>query len=275
MYGALSAAVVLFVLASFCPGQMVGLFTTDVPIIEAGVEYLGIIRFTYLFFAVTQIPSGDTAERGGQLKIAFQLSVMAFCVNCGINYVLIFGKFGAPEMGIRGAAIGTLAARVLELIVLLVYISVKEVHLRLKLSDYFHPDGRLSRDYIRITAPMLMVQGLWGINTALQTAILGSYDGNRHSGKQRGVQPVPSGEVNGRGSGLRILDHHRKAYRKRRFRRGERICPQISAHLSGDRGLLGNSSVFFSGFRSFHCMTLSRRPWRWRIHFCLSCASWL
>lgn len=172
MYGALSAAVVLFVLASFCPGQMVGLFTTDVPIIEAGVEYLGIIRFTYLFFAVTQILLA-TLRSVGTVKIAFQLSVMALCVNCGINYVLIFGKFGAPEMGIRGAAIGTLAARVLELIVLLVYISVKEVHLRLKLSDYFHPDGGLSRDYIRITAPMLMVQGLWGINTALQTAILG------------------------------------------------------------------------------------------------------
>ena len=172
MYGALAAAVLLFVLASLCPYQLVGLFTTDMSIIEAGVQYLGIIRFTYLFFAVTQILLA-TLRSVGTVKIAFQLSVMAFCVNCGINYLLIFGKFGAPKLGIRGAAIGTLAARILELTILLIYIAVKEKHLHLKLSDYMYPDKELSRDYIKVTAPMLMVQGLWGVNTALQTVILG------------------------------------------------------------------------------------------------------
>ncbi len=53
------------------------------------------------------------------VKIAFKLSVLTLFVNCGINYVLINGHFGAPEMGVKGAAIGTLAARILECIVLL------------------------------------------------------------------------------------------------------------------------------------------------------------
>ena len=48
-------ALVLFILASLFPTQLLGLFTTDQAIIEAGLSYLAIIRFTYFFFAVTQI----------------------------------------------------------------------------------------------------------------------------------------------------------------------------------------------------------------------------
>lgn len=59
------------------------------------------------------------------VKIAFKLSVLTLFVNCGINYVLINGHFGAPEMGVEGAAIGTLAARILECVVLILYIAKK------------------------------------------------------------------------------------------------------------------------------------------------------
>ena len=55
MRAALVAAVVLFAAVSFFPYVAVRIFTEDVPIIEEGVGYLGIVRFTYLFFAVTQI----------------------------------------------------------------------------------------------------------------------------------------------------------------------------------------------------------------------------
>lgn len=172
MYAAIFIAVVLFGLVSFFPYQAVGIFTTDRPIIEAGVSYLNVIRFTYLFFAITQILLA-TMRSVETVKIAFQLSVMTFFVNCGINYVLIFGHFGAPELGIVGAAIGTLTARIMEIIVLIFYIKKKDKKLQIRLSDYFSLDKQLAKDYTKITAPMVFTQGLWGVNTALQTAILG------------------------------------------------------------------------------------------------------
>lgn len=172
MYAAIFIAVVLFVLVSFFPYQAVGIFTTDGPIIEAGVSYLNVIRFTYLFFAITQILLA-TMRSVETVKIAFQLSVMTFFVNCGINYVLIFGHFGAQELGIVGAAIGTLTARIMEIIVLIFYIKKKDKKLQIRLSDYFSLDKQLAKDYTKITAPMVFTQGLWGVNTALQTAILG------------------------------------------------------------------------------------------------------
>lgn len=172
MWAGLGGAVILFTLVSIFPYQTMGIFTTEQAIIKEGVRYLVIIRFTYFFFAITQILLA-TMRSVELVKIAFGLSVITFFINCGINYVLIYGHFGAPEMGAAGAAIGTLAARIIELAVLLFYIRKKETNLRLRAGDYFHLDKALCRDYFKITAPMLVVQGLWGINTALQTVILG------------------------------------------------------------------------------------------------------
>lgn len=172
MHAALAVGVLLFVLVSLFPYRALGMFTTDQAIIGEGVKYLGIIRFTYLLFAVTQLLLA--ALRSVEVvRIAMCLSAVTFFVNCGINYVLIYGRFGAPELEARGAAIGTLIARIIECAVLIVFVVKKEKRLKLKLQDYLQFDRVLCRDYFRITAPMLVVQGLWGLNTALQTVILG------------------------------------------------------------------------------------------------------
>lgn len=97
MQHGLAVMVLLFVLISLFPEYAIGLFTTDGAIILEGAGYLYLIRFTYLFFAVTQLLLA--VLRSMQIvKIALYLSAMTFFVNCGINYVLIFGKFGMPEL---------------------------------------------------------------------------------------------------------------------------------------------------------------------------------
>lgn len=72
-------------------------------------------------------------------------------------------------MGAKGAAVGTLAARVLECVVLIWYVIKKDEKLRLRLKDYLSTDKVLVWDYIKIVVPILIVQGLWGVNTALQS----------------------------------------------------------------------------------------------------------
>ena len=172
MHFGIAAAVILFTAVSLLPSQILGLFTNEPAIVTEGIKYITLIRFTYLFFAVTQILLA-TLRSTEVVKIAFWLSVMALVVNCGINYVLIYGKFGFPEMGVTGAAIGTLVARVMETIVMIVYMVRKEKKLRLHLRDYLHFDTTLFVDYAKVTSPILLIQGLWGVNTAMQTAILG------------------------------------------------------------------------------------------------------
>lgn len=167
-----ATAVMLFLVITLFPGQAMQVFTTDERIIRKGVTYLRTIRFTYLFFAVTQMLLA--ALRSTEVaKIALNLSVLALVVNCGINYVLIFGRFGAPELGVTGAAIGTLTARILECAVLIGYIVQKEKYLRLKLADFMQRDQTLLKDYLKVLMPLLVFSVLWGINTAMQTVVLG------------------------------------------------------------------------------------------------------
>lgn len=185
MHAALMTAVILFILVSVFPDRAVGVFTTDRHIIGEGVKYLEVIRFTYLFFAVTQLLLA-TLRSVETVKIAFQLSILTFFVNCGINYILIFGNFGAPRLGVEGAAAGTLTARVIECgaLILYIYTSSKKKsnltgradmlrRLELRFRDYLQFDRTLAKDYYKIVSPMVLVQGLWGLNTALQTVILG------------------------------------------------------------------------------------------------------
>ena len=103
MQAALAVTACLFVLVSMMPHGILKLFTTDEPIIREGMKYLGIIRFTYLFFAMTQILLA-VLRSVEMVKVAFYLSVVTFCINCGINFILIYGRFGAPELGAEGAA---------------------------------------------------------------------------------------------------------------------------------------------------------------------------
>lgn len=172
MRTALGVALLLFTVISLFPGQAVGLFTTDRPIIEEGVKYLSIIRFTYIFFAITMLLLA-TLRSVEIVKIAFYLSIMTFFINCSINFILIYGNFGAPELGVTGAAIGTLTARAMECMVLIAYVLKKEKVLKIRPKDYLKTEHVLTKDYFKVTSPMLVVQSLWGVNTALQTAILG------------------------------------------------------------------------------------------------------
>lgn len=166
-------ALILFGIVTFFPVPVMHIFTTETAIVKEGCVYLSIIRFTYLFFAVTTILLA-TLRTVQVVKIALMLSIVTLVVNYGINYTLIFGRFGAPRLGVTGAAIGTLAARILECGIVIFYSLKKEKILDLKFRDYFKQmDREILADYGKVTRPMFLVQSLWGINTALQTAILG------------------------------------------------------------------------------------------------------
>ncbi len=175
MRTALILAVLLFCSVSLWPHNMLLAFTPDEAIIGEGAKYLFIIRFTYIFFAITQILIAFLRSTG-RVNIALALSLWTFAVNCCINYTLIYGHFGAPSMGVRGAAIGTLVSRMTELIILLIYILVNNRSIKLSLKTFIKREPVLSRDYFKVIIPVVAVSGLWGLNNAVQNMILGHLD---------------------------------------------------------------------------------------------------
>ena len=172
MRAGLIVMVVLFAVMSLFPARVMGLFNSDAAIISEGVNYVSIIRFTYPFFCVSTLLLA--ALRSTEVVgIAFATSLSALVVNCCINWCLIFGNLGFPEMGVRGAAIGTLISRIVEMTLILLFIGLKEKNLGLKLRDFLHLDRQMVRDYFRVGSPIIFLQCLWGVNNALQTVILG------------------------------------------------------------------------------------------------------
>lgn len=164
--GALTAA------AFIAPDALVGLFVSDPGIIAEGVSYLSIMRYSYLIFMTTSILL-CTLRSVQIVGVAFRLSVMTLLINVSINYALIFGHFGFPEMGIRGAAIGTLTARCVEFVVILLYCRRKDLPISFDVRRMFRIDRALVGDYLRVTLPCSASTLLFSSAVAMQTAILG------------------------------------------------------------------------------------------------------
>lgn len=170
--GGLVFGVGMLLLTTFFPERLISIFTSDQQIIEAGVEYLGLIKYTYLFYILSTILMA--ALRSVEtVNISFEISVMSLIINVSINYVLIFGRLGFPEMGIRGAAVGTLTARILEFCVVLFYVARVDKRLCLFSERFFRRSRELEADYWQVAVPVISTNLLWSIATPVQTAILG------------------------------------------------------------------------------------------------------
>ncbi|MBQ9008543.1 MAG: polysaccharide biosynthesis C-terminal domain-containing protein, partial [Clostridia bacterium] len=165
----------LFLLVSLFPTGALRLFTGDAEIITQGVAYLNIMRFSYMCFGFTAVMLG-TMRIAETVKIALQVSVLSLIINVSINFLLIPGRFGLPELGVRGAAIGTLTARVVEFLLVAHYLFHREKKLRMKPRDCLHLDRQMFADYLRVSLPVIFASILWGVSNAVQTMILGHMD---------------------------------------------------------------------------------------------------
>ena len=170
-----SIAAVLFVLALLFPTQIIRLMTNDPVIMEQAVQYLQIICFTYVIFALTNMLTASLRSIG-IVKIGYIISASTLCINICLNYVLIYGHFGAPALGVRGAAIATLVSRTVELLIVIWFLKFREHTLHLNWRKLLFIDTSYIRDYIHVSLPMLVTQTMWGASSIIQTAILGNME---------------------------------------------------------------------------------------------------
>ncbi len=168
----LAAAVVL--LCQLFPEEIMGFYTNEPDVVTEGVKYLRIVSFSYLLSAVTVIYLCvmRSVER---VKISLASSIVAFVTNVGLNAVLIFGLGPAPALGVEGAAIATLSARVAEFLIVMIYAAVQNKKwFHLKLSYLVRADGGLLRDFFRYSTPVLLGETCWGVGISMQAAVIGN-----------------------------------------------------------------------------------------------------
>ena len=153
----IAAGLGLILVCTFLGDPILRIFTSDPVILPQAHAYLSIVKYTFLLFMVTQVLLA--ALRSVEtVKIAFVNSCVSLVLNILINSTLIYGRFGFPEMGVTGAAIGTITSRTVELLIVLVYLWKK--------------DEKLT-DYMKNARPILVGSLIWSISIPMQTAILG------------------------------------------------------------------------------------------------------
>ncbi|MBR3817625.1 MAG: MATE family efflux transporter [Clostridia bacterium] len=163
---------VIFAFAAIAPETLIRLFTDKEAVIEQSVLYLDIIKHTYLMFTLSTIIL-SILRSVETVKIGFYVSLSSFAINISLNYALIYGRFGAPEMGIRGAAVATLASRLIEFIVTVVYLLFIDKKLKMKIKDLFVTDKQMIKDYFKTGLPLMMSSVSWGVAMSIQGAIIG------------------------------------------------------------------------------------------------------
>ena len=167
-------------IAAFCfaavvltlPQQVMSLFTQDARTIALGSEYLRVVGFSYLFYGFSNVYL-SCLRNVERVKIAVVVYSVSFCVNVFFNYMFIFGKFGAPEMGVAGAGVGTVLARVCEVAVLIFYALKIETRVRLRFSHIFKTEKWLKKDFLHYGLPVIFNEVTWGLGVTVQTAVFG------------------------------------------------------------------------------------------------------
>ncbi len=165
-------SVIILLLCIFMPDQLLHIFTNSPEIIAQAKDYLSIIQWTFVLFIISNIFMA-MLRSVGTVKISFYVSVVSLLINIVLNYCLIYGHFGFPQMGVKGAAIATLIARIVELAVVFFYVLKIDKKIHAISKEFFTIDKGLRKDYTKTFIPIMFSQVLWGISVPMQTAILG------------------------------------------------------------------------------------------------------
>jgi len=159
----------LFTLAAlFVPEFIMKIFSEDSEVIRLGVDYLRIVSLSYIITGIS-FAYAVASRSIGQAKMPMIASIVSFFVNLIFNYLLIFGKFGFPQLGVKGAAYGTIIARAAEigLILYSIYSNKNNNPLAHSFKSMTDWTGDFIRKYFKTAYPVILNEALWSLGTVL------------------------------------------------------------------------------------------------------------
>jgi len=154
------------IIGVFFAPQVLALFINDPAVILIGAGYLRIIALSFIITAVSF--SYSTALRSiGHSSVPMMISLVVLTTNTLLNYVLIFGAFGFPEMGVNGAAWATAVSRIIELAVFWVIVQNNHTYLHGSFQELFNIDKKLAGRILHTIIPVVLNERLWGIGVSI------------------------------------------------------------------------------------------------------------
>jgi len=163
-----------FIMAFFFPHILMRIFTNDINLITAGIPYLRMVSFSYLFMSFSQVYlcAMRSIER---VHFSTVTNAVALILNIIFNAVFIFGLFGAPKLGILGVALATVIARGVEFTICVIDNFIpKAIHFHIK--NILEVNKILFFDFMKYSLPAFGNEIVWGVAFSMYSVIMGHLD---------------------------------------------------------------------------------------------------
>lgn len=194
---AILISLLFFVFSFFAPEAIMKIFTDSPQTIKEGAAYLKVLSFSFIFMGFSQV-FVSALRSVGKIVFPSALYVVSLLVNVLMNAAFIFGLFGLPRLGVVGVALGTVSARAVEVILCFAYSAAgKDIKFRLK--NLFRRSGVLFKDFLKISAPSVVNDLMWGMAATTCTAILGHIGDDMVAANAVAVMVVNMGAIVCRG----------------------------------------------------------------------------
>ena len=159
---ALFVSTIFFIIGFVFPTQTLALMSKDTAVVSLGASYMRIVSLSYIITAIS-FAFGFSSRSVGHPKLPMTAAVVSLMINTVLNYVLIFGKFGFPELGIEGAAIATLIARVVEFFIIIGGIYKTIPVLAVSFKNFFTISSDLVKKVGKTAFPVILNEGFWSL----------------------------------------------------------------------------------------------------------------
>lgn len=166
----LTAGSIFLVIAEFFPAGALSIYTKDSSVIALGSDYLRMIGFSFLLYAISFCYSA-VLRSTGDVQTPLYVTFTALSLNTLLSYALIFGKLGLPSLGVHGAAIAVLASRIVECSTLLWLTYRKDSPAAGKLRELFGYNLAFAGKVLKPVLPVVANEMLWSMGTTAYSVV--------------------------------------------------------------------------------------------------------
>ena len=155
-----------------CPKLVMNIFTPSTNTIAIGASYLAIVAISYPLTAITNVYTA-VLRSVNEVRLPVVISLVSIFINIVLNYTLIFGHFGAPALGVQGAALGTLIARIIECLSILTIIYIKNGPAAAKIKELIDFNKEFTKKFFITVTPVIINEFMWGLGVTMYSLVYG------------------------------------------------------------------------------------------------------
>ena len=165
-----SVAALFSLAATLIPEKLMGFYTEDPEVIKLGSDYLRIVGLSYVFMAIS-VSYISVLRSITQVKMTVIVAIIALALKTVIAYTLIFGYFGFPALGVRGAAIGTSIGWAFECLLLLILVYALKTPLAAKPASLFQFTRPFLFRVLKTSMPAAVNEVIWSFGITTYNAV--------------------------------------------------------------------------------------------------------